>query len=61
MHERKYVILRDDSTGKEYAVIFDRDLSHSAVAGGVIKPYGGQYMQGTAHVPRARLGGLRHS
>lgn len=50
MHERKYVILRDDSTGKEYAVIFDRDLSHSAVAGGVIN-----HMAGNTWGPRMFL------
>ena len=36
MGERKYVILTDTENGKEYAVIFDRDLAHKAVAEGIM-------------------------
>lgn len=36
MSDRKYVILANTETGKEYAVIFDRDLSHQAVAEGIM-------------------------
>jgi hypothetical protein len=40
MSERKYIILQNDDTGKEYCIIFDRDLSHSAVAHGIMRDMG---------------------
>lgn len=36
MVERKYVVLANEETGKEYAVIFDGDLTHKAVAEGIM-------------------------
>lgn len=36
MAERKYIILANTETGREYAVIFDRDLAHKAVAEGIM-------------------------
>lgn len=37
MVERKYVILKDFDTGREFPIVFHRDLSHHAVANGVIR------------------------
>ncbi len=37
MSERKYVILQDRETGKEYPVVFHCDLAHKSVAEGIMR------------------------
>jgi hypothetical protein len=37
VQERKYVIFENPDTGREYAVIFDRDIAHKSVADGVMR------------------------